>query len=102
MLSQKCRICGERHPLGPCPTPRRGGATVVGSADHANGDEPSRDTSSASQTKAVRGGVTAGETAPSFEGKGTIAPKGVCEWCDRRRELNKAVAQARRDRVKHG
>jgi hypothetical protein len=22
MLSQKCRICGERHPLGPCPNPK--------------------------------------------------------------------------------
>lgn len=40
-----------------------GGVTVEGAVDHENGAEPSRDTSSASQTKAVNGGVTAGETA---------------------------------------
>lgn len=44
-----------------------GGVTVAGSADHENGNEPERDTSSAGQTKAVNGGVTAGETAPQFD-----------------------------------
>lgn len=42
---------------GQCPI--MSGVTVVGAPDHANGTEPSRDTSSAGQTKAVNGGVTA-------------------------------------------
>lgn len=38
MLHQRCRICGERHPLGPCPRdarPRRGTA-LVAEQDHIN------------------------------------------------------------------
>jgi hypothetical protein len=46
--------------------------------------------------------VTAGETAPTFEGKGTIAPKGKCEWCDRRRALNARAARDRRLRERRG
>ncbi len=42
---------------------QRDGVTVEGAVDHANGAEPSRDTSSASQTQAVNGGVTGGESA---------------------------------------
>lgn len=127
MLSQKCRVCGERHPLGPCPTGRgRSGSSASDTpreaalekrtpavrSDSRSGPEVGRvnvrerpmrepaERGSAPQAEAV--GVTAGETAsvlPNVARGGLfIAPPGECAYCDRRREQKAAAMRALRDR----
>ncbi len=116
MIHQKCRICGERHPLGPCPQAQRAKFFGVDGKERLGKEVspgvwiapetllnvPKAETPSAANQpkrktppRKPKGEVVATHP-PTHQSK--FAPIGECPYCDRQRALNAEAVRLHRQK----